>query len=41
MTRPIEAATARWEDIDLESKVWIIPAVRMKMKKSHTIPLTV
>jgi integrase len=40
MTRPIEAATARWEDIDLENKVWVIPAERMKMKKPHTIPLT-
>jgi integrase len=40
MTRPIEAATARWEDIDLEHKVWVIPAERMKMKKPHTIPLT-
>lgn len=40
MTRPIESATARWEDIDLENKVWVIPAERMKMKKPHTIPLT-
>lgn len=40
MTRPIEAATARWQDIDLENKVWVIPAERMKMKKPHTIPLT-
>lgn len=40
MTRPIEAATARWEDIDLDNKVWVIPAERMKMKKPHTIPLT-
>ena len=40
MTRPIEAATARWEDIDLENKIWVIPAERMKMKKPHTIPLT-
>lgn len=40
MTRPIEAATARWEDIDLVNKTWVIPAIRMKMKKPHTIPLT-
>ncbi len=40
MTRPIEAATAKWEDVDLDNKVWIIPANRMKMKKPHTIPLT-
>lgn len=40
MTRPIEAATARWVDIDFINKVWVIPAERMKMKKPHTIPLT-
>ena len=40
MTRPTEAATARWEDINLKEKVWIIPEERMKMKKPHTIPLT-
>jgi len=40
MTRPIEAATARWEDINLKEKVWVIPEERMKMKKPHTIPLT-
>lgn len=40
MTRPAEAATARWSDIDIESKVWVIPEERMKMKKPHTIPLS-
>lgn len=40
ITRPIEAVTARWDDIDLEKEVWIIPAERMKMKRPHTIPLT-
>jgi integrase len=40
MTRPVEAATARWIDIDLDKKIWIIPEERMKMKKPHTIPLT-
>ncbi|MFT7681220.1 MAG: integrase [Moritella dasanensis] len=40
MTRPIESATARWDDIDLDKGIWIIPAERMKMKKPHTIPLT-
>ena len=40
MTRPIEAATARWVDIDFNKKIWVIPEERMKMKKSHTIPLT-
>jgi len=40
MTRPTEAATARWCDIDLDKKVWVIPEERMKMKKPHTIPLS-
>lgn len=40
MTRPIEAVTARWADINLEDEVWVIPQERMKMKKPHTIPLT-
>tara|TARA_R110000737_G_scaffold67694_1_gene95689 strand:+ start:174 stop:1436 length:1263 start_codon:yes stop_codon:yes gene_type:complete len=40
MTRPIEAATARWVDVDFDKKVWVIPEERMKMKKPHTIPLT-
>lgn len=40
MTRPIEAATTRWADIDLENEVWVVPAERMKMKKPHTVPLT-
>ena len=40
MTRPIEAVTARWEDINLDKNIWVIPADRMKMKRPHTIPLT-
>lgn len=40
MTRPIEAATTRWADIDLEKKTWTIPAERMKKRRPHTVPLT-
>lgn len=40
MTRPIEAATAKWEDINTDEQTWVIPAERMKMKKPHTIPLS-
>jgi integrase len=40
MTRPSEAAGARWEEIDLEAELWIIPAERMKMKRSHMVPLS-
>ena len=39
--RSREALEARWEEIDFESKVWTIPAERMKMGKEHRIPLTV
>ncbi len=44
MTRPNEAAGARWEEIDTTNKVWTIPAERMKgqegKRKAHRIPLT-
>ncbi len=40
MTRSNEAAKAQWSEIDIENKLWVIPAERMKMKREHTIPLT-
>jgi len=40
MVRPSEAASAKWDEIDLENKVWVIPGERMKMKRPHTVPLT-
>ena len=40
MTRPAEAATSRWADIDFEKKIWTIPAERMKKRRTHIIPLT-
>jgi integrase len=40
MTRPSEASGARWDEVDLLTKVWTIPAERMKRKKAHSIPLT-
>lgn len=40
MTRPVEAATTRWTDIDLEKKIWTIPAERMKKRRPHIVPLT-
>ena len=39
MTRPSEAAGARWDEIDLEAKVWTIPPARMKKRREHRIPL--
>lgn len=40
MTRPAEAATSRWIDIDWEKKIWVIPAERMKKRRTHIVPLT-
>ncbi len=40
MTRPSESAKAQWSGIDLENKLWVIPAERMKMKLEHKVPLT-
>lgn len=40
MVRPSEAAGARWEEIDIENRLWVIPAERMKKKKEHIVPLT-
>ncbi|MGJ3441430.1 integrase domain-containing protein [Pseudomonas sp. Je.1.5.c] len=40
MTRPVEAATTRWADIDFEKRIWTIPAERMKKRCPHTVPLT-
>jgi integrase len=31
---------AKWSEIDLESKLWTVPANRMKVGKKHTVPLT-
>lgn len=40
LTRPTEAATARWDEIDFENRTWTIPAEKMKMRREHVIPLT-
>nr|WP_232221306.1 integrase domain-containing protein [Pseudidiomarina salinarum] len=40
MVRPGEAVTAKWSEIDYESRLWVIPAERMKMQREHQIPLT-
>ncbi len=33
MVRPRDAAGTRWDEIDIENKVWTIPAERMKKRK--------
>lgn len=40
MTRPSEAAGARWDEIDRELSVWTIPPERMKKRREHKIPLS-
>lgn len=39
-TRTSEVLGANWGEIDLENKVWAIPAERMKMDRDHVIPLS-
>jgi integrase len=34
LVRPSEASGARWAEIDLDAKLWTIPAERMKAKRS-------
>ena len=38
--RTNELIGAEWSEFDLDSAVWIIPAVRMKMKTEHVVPLS-
>ena len=38
--RTNEAIKAPWEEFALEKKLWTIPAVRMKGKKEHLVPLS-
>lgn len=40
LTRPAEAACAKWEEIDLVSKLWTIPASRTKMNRTHRVHLS-
>ncbi len=38
--RTTEAIAARWSEIDLEQKIWTIPAERIKAGREHRIPLS-
>lgn len=35
-----EILGARWEEIDLDEKVWTVPSLRMKAGKEHRVPLS-
>ncbi len=39
ISRPAEAAEARWDEINFETKEWKIPAARMKINREHTVPI--
>ena len=38
--RSQEVRGARWEEINLEAGLWVVPAARMKMDREHRVPLT-
>lgn len=40
LVRPSEASGTRWAEIDLDTKLWTIPAERMKAKREHIVPLS-
>ncbi|MCQ4260774.1 tyrosine-type recombinase/integrase [Stutzerimonas stutzeri] len=39
LARPTEVAEAEWAEFDLTAKTWRIPAVRMKARSEHLVPL--
>jgi integrase len=40
-SRTSEVIYAKWDEIDLDAKVWTVPAERMKAKVEHKVPLSV
>lgn len=38
--RPGEVRSARWDEFELDAKLWRIPAERMKMRTEHVVPLS-
>ncbi|NJQ83272.1 tyrosine-type recombinase/integrase [Escherichia coli] len=40
LVRPSEASAARWAELDLDAKLWVIPSERMKAKREHIVPLS-
>ena len=38
--RPGEAREADWSEIDMDSRLWTIPAARMKSPREHVVPLS-
>ena len=40
LVRPSEASGARWAEIDINARLWTIPAERMKANREHIVPLS-
>lgn len=40
MVRPSEARDAKWDEIDFDAGLWVIPAIRMKVGREHAVPLS-
>lgn len=38
--RTTEVMGARWDEIEFSQKIWTVPAVRMKLKHEHRVPLS-
>ncbi|QLQ20641.1 MAG: integrase arm-type DNA-binding domain-containing protein [Exiguobacterium profundum] len=38
--RSREVRGARWDEIDVEHSLWVVPATRMKMQREHRVPLS-
>ena len=38
--RPGELRHAEWDEFDLDGAIWRIPAIKMKMKAAHLVPLS-
>ncbi len=38
--RTIEVLGAKWDEVDFEKRLWVVPANRMKIKNTHRVPLT-
>ena len=39
-SRSGEVRKARWDEVDLETPTWTVPANRMKMQREHRVPLS-
>lgn len=38
--RPSETRTMEWDEVDTKRAIWVIPAVKAKMRRPHSVPLS-